>query len=258
MNRSQTLFWKYAEDRRESEIDGFRCDIFPHLTRYTPQIEGMEGLVVFAQLPDHEAVELIHNEIKYFSDLSLDIEWKVYDFDKPDDLMLRLKAEGFRCGESEAFMVYFIDRERKHHRYRSNADIRRVQNAEGLKDVAIIQQIVWNQDFSWLVKQLSNVLTNSPTELSLYCAYVDDEPVGCGWTGFPSQSNFPELHGGAVIPEHRGKSIYGDLYRIRCEEISQRGYSWTTVDATSMSRPILERLGFEYVCMTHPMRFQSP
>lgn len=257
-NDPKAVFNRYAEDRRHTPIDSFRCEVLPHLTRYTPLMEGMEGLVMFARLPDGKAQDLIRSEIQHFSALVRSFEWKVYEFDQPSDLQALLEAEGFIAGDSETFMVYPSGRARGEFKARSATDIRRVRSVQGLEDIVSVQQRVWNQDFSWLVEQLSEVLTQRPTELSLYCAYIDGQPVGCGWTSFPSGSVFAELHGGSVLESHRGRGIYGDLYRTRCAEIAERGYAWTAVDTTDMSRPILEKLGFERVCLTYPMRFKTP
>lgn len=249
-------FSSFADDRRQTPIDGFDCHLFPYLTRYTPKIQGMEGIVVFSRLPAGQEVQIIRHEIEYFQRLAVDFEWKVYDFDEPENLKNILEREGFTSGESEAFMLCATDEKRLHERNRKDqAQIHRVHTVQGLQDIAKVQHSVWNENFDWLVEQLSLVLETKPDELSLYCAYVDDEPVGSGYTSFPSGSQYPELHGGAVIPGFRGQGIYGSLYQVRCQEIFQRGFLRTSVDATDMSRPILEGLGFELVCLTHPMRY---
>ena len=259
MNQGRAKFERYAEDRRQTPIDGFNCIRLSHITRYIPTIEGMEGYVVFTNLPKGEELNLIRQEIGYFQRQSLNFEWKVYDYDEPNNLKELLEGEGFVCadGESEAFMIFHTADNEAELKSRHGAVIQRIHSLEGIRDIASVQHVVWEQDFGWLVEQLSDIIANKPEELSLYCAYVDGVPIGSGWTSFPKGSSFPELHGGAVIPDWRGKGIYGDLYRIRCKEISQKGYSWTSVDATEMSRPILQKLGFEFVCMTHPMKFQS-
>lgn len=255
MSPKKTEFSSYADDRRQTPIDGFDCHPLPYFTRYTPKIEGMEGFVVFSRLPAGKETEIIRHEIDYFQQLGIDFEWKVYDFDEPENLKSTLEREGFTCGESEAFMLCATDEVMSERNLKGQAQIERVQTLQGLQDIAKVQQIVWNQNFDWLVEQLSLVLETKPGELSLYCAYVDGDPIGSGWTSFPPNSQYPELHGGAVIPTFRGQGIYGDLYQVRCQEISARGYLRTSVDATEMSRPILESLGFKLVCMTHPMRY---
>jgi GNAT superfamily N-acetyltransferase len=90
--------------------------------------------------------------------------------------------------------------------------------------------------------------------LSIYCAYVGGEPVGTGWTEFPPDSRFPELHGGAVLESRRGRGIYSDLFAVRVDEAKKRLYDFICVDAAPMSRPILQKIGFRGVCATVPMR----
>lgn len=105
-----------------------------------------------------------------------------------------------------------------------------------------------------LYPQLVATLQRRPTEFSIYCAYARGEPVGTGRTKFPPDSRFPELHGGAVLESWRGRGIYSDLFGVRLREAKQRGYDFMCVDAAPMSRPILEKIGFESVCATVPMR----
>jgi hypothetical protein len=257
MKQLKTEFSMYVEDRRQTPIEGFECCCLPHLTRYIPKIVGMEGYVVFGNFPEGEEIKLIREEINFFQKNGIDFEWKIYDFDEPNNLRELLEDEGLVCGErdSEAFMIFDTRRDQVKRNSNPRAIVERVRSVQGIRDIALVQQIVWDQDFSWLVQQLSDVLAHRPEELSLYCAYVDGEPIASGWTSFPANSLFPELHGGAVVPAWRSKGIYGDIYHVRCGEISDRGYTWTSVDATEMSRPILERLGFNFVCMTHPMKY---
>jgi len=51
MSLGKAEFKKYAENRLQTPIDGFECIKLPHLTRYVPTIAGMEGFIVFTNLP---------------------------------------------------------------------------------------------------------------------------------------------------------------------------------------------------------------
>ena len=55
------------------------------------------------------------------------------------------------------------------------------------------------------------------------------------------------LAGGATLPEHRGRGAYRALVRARWDAAAARGTPVLTVVAGSMSRPILEQLGFSIV-----------
>lgn len=54
----------------------------------------------------------------------------------------------------------------------------------------------------------------------------------------------------------RGRGIYKALYEERLAEAARRGYERITVDASPMSRPILEKIGFFHICSTTPMRYK--
>jgi hypothetical protein len=55
------------------------------------------------------------------------------------------------------------------------------------------------------------------------------------------------LCGGATLPEARGKGAYRALVAARWQAAVERGTPVLVVQAGKMSRPILERLGFERV-----------
>jgi len=80
------------------------------------------------------------------------------------------------------------------------------------------------------------------------------ELVGSGWIDFHGGSRFAQLCGGAVREDHRGRGIYSRLFQRRLLEAKARGVPFIAVDAAPMSRPILERKGFRFVCHTYPMR----
>jgi hypothetical protein len=51
----------------------------------------------------------------------------------------------------------------------------------------------------------------------------------------------------------RGRGIYRALVRARWDEAVRRGTPALVVQAGRMSKPILERLGFETVCEMHAL-----
>ncbi len=61
------------------------------------------------------------------------------------------------------------------------------------------------------------------------------------------------LCGGATLPEARGKGAYRALLAARWRDALARGTPLLVVQAGSMSRPILERLGFETVAWIQVM-----
>ncbi len=55
------------------------------------------------------------------------------------------------------------------------------------------------------------------------------------------------LFGGGVLAEARGRGVYRSLVNARWKLAVQRGTPALTVQAGRMSRPVLERLGFEFI-----------
>ncbi len=251
----QQVFFEYSSERKAQTLDGFRLDALPHLSRYTAVDQQMDGFVAFTNLPLGEEQYYIREQVAYFAGLGQSFEWKVYDFDQPSDLRSRLQEEGFTAEPTEAFMVFDL-----HHGHvvspctLPNVRVVRVNSEPAICHIVSVQQEVWGREFTWLKSELIRTLRDRPEEISIYCAYLDDHPIGTGWTRFLPQSQFADLHGGAVVREFRGSGVYSGLFQRRYEEARQRGYRYLAVDAAPMSRPILERKGFNFVCHTYPMR----
>lgn len=89
---------------------------------------------------------------------------------------------------------------------------------------------------------------------SLYCARTRDRVVGSGWIEFHGDSQFAQLCGGALLHAFRGQGLYSRLFEVRIAEARSRRVPYVAVDAAPMSRPILERRGFKFVCNTYPLR----
>jgi len=78
-----------------------------------------------------------------------------------------------------------------------------------------------------------------------FIALVDGSVVGTSFAAFsPAGVN---LFGGSVLPEARERGVYGAMLQARWEAAGERGTPALTVQAGRMSRPILERRGFEFI-----------
>jgi GNAT superfamily N-acetyltransferase len=79
-----------------------------------------------------------------------------------------------------------------------------------------------------------------------FAAYLDGRMVGSARSAYIEGAVL--LIGGAVLPDARGRGAYRALVHARWEDAVERGAPALIVHAGSMSRPILERLGFDTVC----------
>ncbi len=129
-------------------------------------------------------------------------------------------------------------------------DVRRV---ERLEDFAVARELAWTTaDFTdaQLVEARSTLASKweerqRTGNAALFLVYADGEPVASGDMLFLPFAGF--LSGAVTRPDHRGRGAFRALVRARWDEAVRRGTPALIVGAGSMSRPILERIGFEAV-----------
>ena len=210
-------------------------------------------MVVFAQLDAEAPGRAIDEQIAYFQKLGQNFEWKVYDFDSPSTLKDLLAQRGFEPSDNEAFLVLKAAEWKPIGQEVPGLRIEKLTERRQLRDFVAAEEEIWSEDFSWHLEKYARDLEADSNGISIYCAYVEDIPVGTGRISFPSGSSFAELNGGGVVSRMRGRGIFSALLSRRIEEAKARGYEWLAVDAAPMSRPILLQKGFQHVCWTYPM-----
>lgn len=78
-----------------------------------------------------------------------------------------------------------------------------------------------------------------------FVAVIDGRIVGTSYAAFGDAG--VNLFGGSVLPEARGRGVYRALVQARWQAAAARGTPALTVQASRMSRPICERLGFVFL-----------
>ena len=84
-----------------------------------------------------------------------------------------------------------------------------------------------------------------------WLAYVDGAPAAWGSGVVCTLGMF--LAGADTLPAYRGRGCYRALLRARWDDAVARGAPALVVHAGEMSRPILERCGFEPVAVLHEL-----
>ena len=256
MISKEAMFQRYAADRRRSEYPGMTRTDLECAVLYESQSANGEHFLQFTSLDVARADAFIAQVVAQAEKSGRALEWKTYAFDTPHDLVTRLQRAGFEPEDEESFLVYSLAKFSPR-TVEQTADwkIERITTASGIADIVGIQERVYGRKMPRLYDRLSKDLETSAQHF--FCAYADALPIGCGYIEYLAGSQFPELHGGAVLAEYRGRGVYGALYAVRFEEAIARGYEFVAVDASSMSRPILEAIGFERICATRPMRWAA-
>lgn len=208
------------------------------------------SMICFFDLEGEDPESVIQAEVDFFSARGKSFEWKVYDTDKPQNIGELLKQMGFSEGEREAFMV--LDLHEKTLPLSSGSPCIKVTDAAGIHDMILVQQEVWGQCFTGFEKALVYELENNPRAQSIYVGYDGQVPVASSRVSFNGKSPFAGLWSGSTMASYRGRGFYTDMLLARAEEALRRGIRYLTIDASDMSRPIVEKYGFRHVTYTSP------
>lgn len=252
MNRSSLLALYDQDQRKDVEYPNMHREVTPEIVRHIDTSGVREGMISHSRLNESNAGDVIREQVSYFESLGQDFEWKLYDYDRPSDLKERLASFGFTIGEAEAIMVLELEAAPKALWQPVDHDVQRIADPGRLSAVLEIQQQVWEEDFSWLGEYLADALRNRPEQMSVHVAYVDGQPASAAWTYFPRHSQFASLWGGSTVSRFRRQGLYTALLAARAQEAKARQARYLTVDASEMSRPILERFGFEKIAYSYP------
>ncbi len=233
-----------------------RREVTPTVVRHINISGTGGGTVIYSQLTEGNADDTIREQVSYFESLGQDFEWKVFDHDRPADLKERLESHGFSVEEEEAIMLLDLEGAPEILWQPVQHDVQRITQPEKLSSVLAVQQQVWDEDFSWLGHYLGEALSRYPEQMSVYVAYVDGQPASAAWTYFPKHSQFASLWGGSTVIGFRKQGLYTALLALRAQEARARQVRYLTVDTSPMSRPILEKFGFEMIAYSYPCNWE--
>ncbi len=257
MNTAQILALYDEEQRRTVEYTSLRREETPHIVRHVDLI-GTDGVIVFSRLDESNADDAIREQIDYFEKLGQSFEWKHYDHDTPHDLKSRLAARGFELEEIEAIVALDLENIPPELARTQAHDVRRITDSQQLDEVIKVQEEVWQTDSKGQAIQLEYEMRNAPETISVYVAYDEaGQPISSAWIRFHLEtSSFASLWAGSTLPAYRRRGVYTAMLAARAQEAIERGARFLTVDAGPMSRPILEKLGFQLLTMSTPCKWQ--
>ena len=213
------------------------------------------NFIIYSDLDQDVAEAAIARQHVYFQALGRTVEWKLYGHDQPGDLAARLAAAGFEPGEEDTILVLDLARAPELLLRPVMAEVRRLSNPAELRHVRDLLAAVWQQDFDWLEARMTRLMA-ADAYASVYLAYAEGQPAAAAWAFFPQGSRFASLWAGSTLPSYRGRGLYTALVAARVQEALARGYRFLTIDAGPMSRPIVERYGFEVLTTAQEFVFE--
>ena len=250
------ILFQYDKDTRIRRMHPeARREITGDVVRHIRPSPGM-NIVSFTFANDANLERVIEEQLDFFTPLNQPLTWKVYGHDRLPRLEGKLAAQNFTGDEDPAAVMLFDMRNTPLRSVNLHGiEIRQIKERKGLKDIVHVLDKVYGGKNDWVYDRMGMHL-EIPQYLSVYAAYVEDEPASIAWTYFP-HGQFAGLFGGTTLAEHRGNGLYTSLLHKRLEEICQRGYAYAVVEAGSMSKPIVTRHGFQHLTTVYDYEWQG-
>ena len=245
MNKSSVLFHYDKDLRMRIMYPEARREITGDVVRFIRKAPGM-NFVSFTFAHERDLERVIGREVEYFAPMNQPFTWKVYDHDLLPSLKGMLVSHSFvEDSDSAAVMVLELKDAPPALAEPVRADIRRITDLAGLKDIVQVLDTVWSGHNTWVYDRLGLHL-QIPGYLSVYAAYVEDRPASIAWTYFP-RGHFATLFAGSTVPAYRRQGLYTSLLATRLQEIRARNYPYAVVEAGSMSKLIVAKHGFQHL-----------
>ena len=242
-----------------------RKEVTPDVVRFVRKSPGM-NFVSFTFANEQNLDRVIDQQVDYFLPMQQPFTWKVYDHDLLPSLKDKLATRGFAGDDDPAAVMVLRVKKAPAAlfeplttvpgaRRSGKTDIRRITGQEGLKDIIHVLDRVYGGHNTWVNDRLGGHL-EVPGYLSVYAAYVEDQPVSIAWTYFP-RGHFASLFAGTTLAEYRRQGLYTSLIAARLQEIRERGYAYAVVEAGKMSKPILARHGFQHLTTVYDYEWKE-
>ncbi len=245
------------EQRIDLAFPGSRREVAGRVIRHVNR-EDKTSFIPYSRMDANTVEAEIDAQVAYFELLGIkEFEWKVYDHDTPADLRQRLAARGFELEPSEALMVLDLENAPGFYWTLELPEIARITSPEGVRELMRMEDEIWETDHGRLGEWLTRDLQQTPEQLSIYAMWDAGRVVSAAWVYFHPPTQFASLWGGSTLTAYRKRGYYTALLVIRAREARQRGFRFLTVDASPMSRAILEKHGFQFLGFSTPCKWHA-
>jgi len=144
-----------------------------------------------------------------------------------------LASEGFKQKSEQTGMSLQLDQSFE---LSNLLTFNRVSNIEEAK----LWSSVYPRCFGYVISE--EILANTNDEIAYYLFYSDDDIVGTA-IYFPTEQ-VVGIHGVGIVPEMRKKGFAEEIMKILLNKALSEGFSYATLQASSLGKGIYKRLGF--------------
>jgi hypothetical protein len=240
MLRAQEVLRLYDKEMRQDPVvdPGFRAEKLGPIVR----VVGRENYIIFSDLDDRKAREVVAEQVEYFRRSGGSVEWKVFGHDQPGNLETILSAAGFVPDPAETLIAFDLSEGLPEGTVAVGIDFRRVTDDAGIHDAVAANVAAFGPEAQDRAVAFEQRL-RAPNQ-AVVVAYAEGAPIASGRVDLPPGRSFAGLWGGGTAPDFRHRGVYRGLVHARAVVARNAGYHFLTADALETSRPILERLGF--------------
>lgn len=250
------LFDRDMRETARPDAPGARIERAGRVVRQIGAEGGWNG-VIWSDLDGTNADAAVAEQIRHFTGLGREFEWKLYGHDRPKDLGRRLQDAGFTAQPEETLMIAELGDLTLDAEPPEGVRLLPVTDRAGVELVAEVHQQAFGTDGTRLRHQLLAQLTGDADTVVAVVALAGDVPVSAARMELLPGARFAGLWGGGTVEAWRGRGIYRALVAHRARVAADRGYRYVQVDASSQSRPILARLGFQPLTTTTPYVYEG-
>ena len=177
-----------------------------------------------------------------------EVEWWIGPDVEPPDLARRLKELGLGPADGPDHQPWTTAMVLRHEPPGvAGVEARPVASLDELREVAVVTGAAFDSPEERTARALEDAeeqwAEREGKTVRTFGAWVDGRLVGGGRTAYVEEVSL--LVSGGVVPAARGRGVYRALVRARWDDAAARGDAALLVFAGSMSKPILERVGFE-------------
>jgi hypothetical protein len=246
----EEILGRLDAERRTLTSEGMMSEDVPPIMRASTR-DRAHHWIKYSALDERTADEVIAREITHFGNLGIKFEWKLFRHNRPADLLERLRRQGFVPGPQEAVLIYELKNCGEWIEKTDTSAVKRIEQVEQIQDYLRVTRGAFGRDFGH-ENELVDAVRARSTQLRGYIAYAGSEPVSAGRLQMHPASWFAGLYGGGTVKAFQGRGFYRALVAARARDAVAAGAHYLYVEALPTSRPILERLGFQWITDTWP------